>query len=270
MKRYTLLLICLLALVGAVRAQDNGDTWFNQANAAYNAGNYDTAVVLYEKILTLDVESVPLYYNMGNAYYKKHDYAMAIYCYEKALKLDPSNDDVKTNLAIANLAIVDKIEPVPQSFFVKGWRTLRTACSGNQWAWISIASFTLILVALFLFLRSRRVGLRKLGFFMGLLLLVVFVFSVIFAAMQKREALVQNQAIVMEPTVTVKSSPGKVAVDLFVLHEGSKVDVLETVKVESSGNELVDDSASASSDWSKIRIASGSIGWLPTASIRVF
>ena len=245
MKRYTLLLIGLFALLGHGWAQDNADTWFMQANEAYNAGSYDTAVVLYEKSLATEMESVPVYYNMGNAYYKMHEYSMAIWCYEKALKLDPSNDDVRTNLAIANLAIVDKMEPMPEPFYVKGWRNTRAMLSGDHWAWCSIVAFALLLVALFLFLRARRVGLRKLGFFSGLVFLVVFGLSVVFAAQLKRSAETQDQAIIMSPTVTVKSAPKEESIDLFVLHEGSKVDILE-----------------GSNGWNKVRIANGSVGWL--------
>ena len=254
MKRYTLL-ICLLAVMGwgRVHAQENGDVWFEQANAAYNAGNYDTAKELYEKILTLDMESVPLYFNMGNTYYKMHDYPMAIYCYEKALKLDPSNEDVQINLAIANRAIVDKIEPMPQSFIVRWWRNTRAWFSGDQWAWLSIMVFALLLVSLFLFLRARKLGVRKLGFFTSLVFLLVFALSVVFAFQLKQSSLTQEQAIIMTPTVNVKSSPNEASVDLFVLHEGTKVDVLET-----------------ESGWNKIRIANGSVGWLSEDAMRRF
>ena len=254
MKRYTLL-ICLLAVVGLGRvcAQENSEEWFNQANAAYNAGNYESAMTLYEQILASEVESVPLYFNMGNTYYKMREYPMAIYYYEKALKLDPSNEEVQTNLAIANQAIVDKIEPVPQSFIVRGWRNARASLSGDQWAWCSIVAFALLLFALFLFLRSRRMGLRKLGFFAGLVFLLVFGLSVVFAMQLKQASENQDQAIIMSPTVTVKSTPNEISVDLFVLHEGTKVDILET-------NE----------GWSKIRIANGSVGWLQADFMRPF
>ena len=84
MKRYTLL-IYMLAVMGCAIAQTPADEWFDQANAAYNSGNYEDAVELYQKILDTDMESVPVYYNMGNAYYKMHEYPMSIYCYEKAL-----------------------------------------------------------------------------------------------------------------------------------------------------------------------------------------
>ena len=254
MKRYTLL-ICLLAVMGwgSAHAQDTGDVWFEQANTAYNAGNYDSAIALYEKILALDLESVPLYYNMGNTYYKMHEYPMAIYCYEKALKLDPSNEDVQINLAIANRAIVDKIEPMPQSFIVRWWQNTRAWFSGDQWAWLSIVVFALLLVSAFMFLRARKMAVRKLGFFAGLFFLLVFTLSVIFALQLKQSSLTQDQAIIMTPTVNVKSSPSETSVDLFVLHEGTKVDVLET-----------------ENGWNKIKIANGSVGWLSEDSMRCF
>ena len=231
--------------MGWAFAQNPTDEWFDQANTAYNSGNYEDAVELYQKILNTDMESVPVYYNMGNAYYKMHEYPKAIYYYENALKLDPSNEDARTNLEIANLAIVDKIEPVPQSFIVRWWRSLRAMCSSDRWAWWSVAAFALLLVCAFMFFRSRRIGLRKLGFFMGLIFLVVFALSVVFAAQLRHSATTQDQAIIMSPTVTVKSSPAEASVDLFVLHEGTKVTIMES-----------------SNGWNKVRIANGSIGWL--------
>lgn len=252
MKRYTLLI--LLSLMAAISAKaQTAEQWFEQANAAYNAGNYDSAMMLYERILATDVESVPLYYNMGNAYYKMREYPMAIYCYEKALKLDPSNDDVRTNLDIANLAIVDKIESVPQSFIVKGWNGLKHSLSTDQWAYISIVAFAMLLVAVWLFIRARRTGWRKVGFFGGIVVALMLVLSVLFAAQLKKATLRQDQAIVMTPTVTVKSSPNTASVDLFVLHEGTKVSILD----EADG-------------WDKIKIANGSVGWLQSDFIRPF
>jgi len=254
MKRYTLLIILsFAALTMKAQTETLNEQWFEQANAAYNAGNYDSAMRLYERILDTDVESAPLYYNMGNAYYKMREYPMAIYCYEKALKIDPSDDDARTNLEIANLAIVDKIEPVPQSFIVRGWNGMKHWLSGDQWAYVSLAAFALAFLAAGLFLRARRTGLRKLGFFGGIAMVLVFTLSVLFAAQLKRASLTQDQAIVMTPTVTVKSSPNTASVDLFVLHEGTKVSLLD-----------------GADGWSKIKIANGSIGWLQDDFIRPF
>lgn len=244
-----------LSLVSAKNmvAQDEAQLWFSQANAAYNSAAYDSALMLYNRVVDAGLESSTLYFNMGDVYYKMREYPMAIYCFEKSLKLDPSNEDARVNLEIANAAIVDKIEPVPQSFIARGWNNLKVCFSGNQWATISIVAFALLLLGVFLFLRASKMGIRKLGFFAGLLMLVVFAFSVIFSAQLKRESLKQDKAIIMTPTVTVKSSPNDASVDLFVLHEGSKVAIIE----EADG-------------WNKIKIANGSVGWLPEQSMRAF
>ena len=119
--------------------------------------------------------------------------------------------------------------------------------SSDTWATVSIISFAILLVALFLFLRARRMGLRKVGFFVGILALLVFVFSFIFSMEKRNEAKEKNHAIIMTPAVTVKSSPNDGSVDLFVLHEGTKVTLLD----ETDG-------------WNKVRIANGSEGWLPS------
>ena len=243
----------VLGSTPVMKAQNQAEKWFDQANAAYNAGSYDSAIMLYNNVLQTEMESVPLYFNLGNTYYKTREYPMAIYYYEKALKLDPSNDDVKTNLAIANLAIVDKIEGMPQSFIEKGWNALRSTLSGNHWTMLSIAAFALLLVSAYLFMRARRMGWRKLGFFAGLVFLAIFALSVLFAAQQKRIALAENHAIIMTPTVTVKSTPNEAGVDLFVLHEGSKVEILDHAD-----------------GWNKIKISNGSIGWLQADSMLPF
>ena len=247
MKRITLLIIAIALMPRFVAAQESYDAWFEQANAAYNEGNYQSALDLYNNIVEAEQESVPLYFNLGNTYYKMGTYPMAIYYYEKALKLDPSNADVKTNLEIANLAIADKIESIPQSFIVKGWNNVKNMFSSDAWATVSIISFAILLVTLFLFLRARRMGLRKVGFFVGILALLVFVFSFIFSMEKRNEAMEKNHAIIMTPAVTVKSSPNDGSVDLFVLHEGTKVTLLD----EADG-------------WNKVRIANGSEGWLPS------
>lgn len=252
MKRYTLFIFMLLfAYAGS--AQESVEVLFDKANEAYNMGNYDSAKIVYQKIVDSDVESVPLYFNLGNTYYKMREFSMAIYYYEKALKLDPSNEEVQTNLAIANQAIVDKIEPVPQSFVIRGWHNARASFSGDQWAWCSIVFFALLLVSLFLFLRSHKMSLRKLGFFVGILFLLAFGLSVTFAAQLKKASETQDQAILISPTVTVKSSPSEASVDLFVLHEGTKVSVMETAN-----------------GWCKIKIANGSVGWLVEDSLLPF
>ena len=254
----TVLIVFVLALwvSGVCRAQLTSvsyNNWFEDGNAAYNEGNYEQAMTFYSSIVEAGMESAALYYNMGNTYYKMKDYPHAILYYEKALKLDPGDEDIRVNLEIANLAVVDKINPIPQSFLARWWDGVRMSFSADGWAWLSIFAFALLLVCLFVFLMSRRTGLRKAGFFVGLIALICLVLSVVFAIENQRSLARHDQAIVMTPTVTVKSSPSDQSVDLFVLHEGTKVRVLDSAK-----------------DWNKIRIADGSVGWLPASDMTEF
>lgn len=246
--------ILLFAIQGVAQTtQESVAQWFAEGNTAYNEGNYEQALEAYGNIVASDLESASLYYNMGNTYYKMKEYAKAILYYEKALKLDPGNEDIKANLEIANLAVVDKITPIPQSFIARWWNSLKSLFSADGWAWMSVSAFALLLLCLFIFLMARRSGLRKVGFFIGLVALLVLAIAMVFAVEKTGDLKHQDEAIVMTPTVTVKSSPTSSSIDLFVLHEGAKVRVLD----EADG-------------WNKIKIADGSVGWLPVGEVAPF
>jgi tetratricopeptide (TPR) repeat protein len=242
-----------LVMVMSITGMAQVDQWFAEGNEAYNEGDYDQALMMYGNIEGEGVESADLYYNLGNTYYKMRQYPQAILYFEKALKLAPGDEDIRTNLEIANLAVVDKINVLPQSFIERWWNSLRNALSADGWAWVSIVAFALVLLCLFVFLMARRAGWRKTGFFAGLLLLVCLVLSVVFAFEKYQDLKHQDEAIVMTPTVTVKSSPSENSVDLFVLHEGTKVRIMDT-----------------SNGWNKIKIADGSIGWLQAEAMTAF
>jgi SH3-like domain-containing protein len=75
-------------------------------------------------------------------------------------------------------------------------------------------------------------------------------FSWSFAAKQKSWLVNHTYAIVMQPTVTVKSSPSEKGTNLFVIHEGLKVKITDKL-----------------GDWLEVRLADGNKGWLLTESI---
>lgn len=248
------LLIIIFAVLSAqcVQAQ-SVDELFAAANEQYNNGCFDSALATYNLIIDREYESAMLYFNIGNTYYKKHNYPMSILNYEKALKLNPNNDDIRQNLAIANLHISDKIEPMPEIFLKRWWRSLANAFTTDAWAIITIAMLAIVLGSLILFFKSHSRGLRKTGFFAALVALILLVISLIIAIQKYNYIRNHDEAIVMTPTITVKSSPTATSVDLFVLHEGSKVSILDETGT-----------------WRKIRIANGSTGWLPEESMERF
>lgn len=233
----------------SIKAQEIQNQEFAKANFYYNESRYDTAVIIYENILKEGFVSAPLLYNIGNTYFKMRNYPMAILNYEKALKLDPTNDDIRQNLAIANALITDKIEPLPVFFITRWWRNLGDMFTANGWATVSLVLLGVLLLILFLYFTARTAGVKKSTFFTGIIIATVLIISTIIAIQKYKYLNSRNEAIIMKPTITVKSSPSSSGVDLFVLHEGTKVTVIDN-----------------DADWDKIRIADGSIGWLPSSS----
>ena len=248
MKRIYLLVVVMVAALG-MKAQTIQDQEFAKANYYYNESRYDTAVVIYERILEEGFVSAPLLYNIGNTYFKMRNFPMAILNYEKALKIDPTNDEIKQNLAIANALITDKIEPMPVFFMTKWWRNIGNQLSANGWAEATLMLFGLLLLLLFVYFTAHTKGVRKATFFSSILVIMLFVCSIIFAYQKYNYLNEHNEAIVMTPTITVKSSPSSSGVDLFVLHEGTKVEIMDNAD-----------------NWDKIKIADGSVGWTPSSA----
>ena len=250
------LLVFVLAVFGTatlMAQEESGQQLFDNANAAYNNGDFEAAIEGYTKIEDLGKESAKLFFNKANAYYKLKNYPMSILYYEKALKLDPTNEDIQTNLQIANLTKVDKIDPVPQSVFVKWWIAIKESLRPDAWAWLSLALLFVALASLLIFFLSGIQPLRKAGFFLALIFFVVFVFAVIFAAQSRHDYVTHDDAIIVAPSVTMMSAPVKSGQELLILHEGTKVKVLESME-----------------EWNKVKLSDGNVGWIKAEEMREY
>lgn len=244
MKRHNSILIFLIALLLPLSAQELPD-----AENAYNEGNYTKAVELYEQELEEGV-SATLYYNLGNAYFKLNEMPSAILNYERALLLAPGDEDIRFNLTMARSRITDKIDPVESFFLVQWFTDLQNLQSSDGWAKTSIVFFILLVACLFLFFFGRFAILKKVGFFSGLIFILIIIMSNIFAFNQKSRLTNQEYAILFEPSVTVKSSPRPDGTDLFVLHEGVKLRIKNTLN-----------------NWCEIELEDGNVGWIPVSMI---
>jgi tetratricopeptide (TPR) repeat protein len=222
-----------------------------RANNYYSEAIYDSALITYHQITDAGIESAALYYNMANTYFKLRDFPSSILYYEKARKLAPADPDILFNLEIANSMIVDKVEPLPQMFYRIWWNRFYSMYDSDTWAWISVVVFVLTLAMLLIYLLANSIAMRKFGFFAGLLFLLLTITTLGLASQKYYYTQQISEAIIFTPTITVKSSPAANSVDLFVLHEGTKVLLLD----EATG-------------WHKIKIANGSIGWLPAESLK--
>ena len=239
--RILLLLVPVLAS-GMIFAQDEA---IKEAEIAYTQENYSQAIELYEVLLKNFGDSYEIYYNLGNAYYKAGKIAPAILNYERALLMNPGDKDARFNLEMAKLKKIDRIEPLGELFFTQWFRSVQNLFNVDTWASVGIASFILFIGCLILFFFSKWMKLRKTGFFLGIIMLLIVIFTNLFAWNQKKAIIDRNSAIIFAPTVTIKSSPDASGTDLFVLHEGTKVFIKSSL-----------------GEWHEIELEDGNVGWI--------
>lgn len=247
------LFLIALPQVADAEAGNYLDSLWTRGVEAYNVGQWDAAARSWQDILDAGVQGSDLYYNAGNAYYKTGDISKAILNFERALRADPSDKDARYNLALCNSLIQDKIDEVPE-FIVEQWgRKMCYLLPSDKWAVLSLLFAALMTGMVLLFLLGRTAAWRKTGFFTAIAALVIAFLCWDFAQWQKSDYRHADGAIVMQAVVSAKSSPSAdSSTDLFILHEGARVTILDTV-----------------SEWYKISLADGRQAWLPASSVEI-
>ena len=244
----TVLLLALMAWLPS----DAGAITKANADSAYARQQYQQAIKDYEELLH-DGVSAELYYNLGNAYYRTDNITRAVLNYERALLLSPGDGDIRFNLQMARSKTIDKITPESEMFFVTWYHALVNIMSVDGWARTSLVSFALAIVLALAYLFSARIWVRKVGFFGGLAFIAVFILANLFAYQQRQELVNRTGAIIISSAVPVKSTPSKSGTDLFILHEGTKVEITDgTMR-----------------GWKEIRVADGKEGWIETSKIEI-
>jgi tetratricopeptide (TPR) repeat protein len=221
-----------------------------KANEHYAKDEFKLAIDVYNQLLMTNLESPEVYFNLGNAYYKTNQYTQAILNYERAKLLSPDDEDIEFNLQVANQHVVDSIQALPGIFIVRWWNSLVNSQTTDTWAVLSIITFVLFLVLAGLYFFSRSGDMRRVAFWTACFLITFSLFSWSFAAKQKGRLVNHAYAIVVQPTVTVKSSPSEKGTNLFVVHEGLKVRITDKL-----------------GDWLEVRLSDGNKGWILTESI---
>ena len=219
------------------------------ADSAYAKADYETAIKLYGKLAKQN-PTCDVCYNLGCAYYRIDDMAHSVLWFERALKLDPSNKDVLFNLEMARSKTIDKIIPQHEFILFTYFRSMTNWFSLRIWTIIGLLSFVLMLVLLLIFWASDSIFVRKLAFSSAVLLLLISILANVCALQQRNFKQTHTSGIITVPAVTVKSTPAENGNDLFVLHEGSKVEILD----------------SSLKEWCEVSIADGKIGWIPKKS----
>lgn len=253
MRKFLLIVVVLTVNISLYSQESAVDSLWNDAVSAYSEANYEKALSGFKQLETSGYISPELFYNIGNSYYKMQGYLpYSILYYEKALKMDPSYEDAKNNLMIAQQFTVDRIEEVPEFVLITWVKEIRNLLSSNTWAYISIAIFAIVALLLIFFRYSRSLVKRKLSFIFALLFFILFMVSIFFSISLKLRAGKADEAIIINPVSSVKSSPSDSGKTLLIIHEGTKVDVLEDL-----------------GEWRKIELSDGRQGWLVKRDIEV-
>ncbi len=241
--------LLIFAFQGAVA---NSDILQKKAAEAYTKGDFNTAAQIYESMLRTDGVSAGLFYNLGNAYYKQDEIPKAILNYERALLLSPGDEDIQHNIEIAKLKTVDKITPVGRFIFTEWVEAIRMQLSSDGWAIFAVVTFLLFIASLFIFFFAGRLWMKKSAFFGGIAFLLICLFANFSAYTQKSRVENRDHAIVFTPSIVVKSTPDDSGTDLFVIHQGLKVKVIDKVR-----------------DWVRVELEDGNDGWIKSDNLQI-
>lgn len=224
---------------------------FERGKEQYAANDYEGAITSWKKILDSNEHSAALYYNLGNASYKLNRVGPSIYYYEKALQLAPNNSDIKNNLKFAQNARVDAIEPLPKTFIAKGYENLYSIATYDTWAKIAV-TFSILCVLFFIgYYLADRSGKKRLFLTIATTGLLFMLLAIAMAYSTYNNAINSRPAILFDQEIEVKSEPSLRGTTSFILHEGTKVEIIAT-----------------EGDWTKIVIANGKDGWITSSSLK--
>lgn len=251
MKRLFLTLILSLGVIFSFAAnKENIKQLWNEANTFYSTHEYEKALESYLELESREGVSASLYYNIGNCYFKLGELAESIIYYNRALRLSPSNSDIEHNLSVANAQTISKISEIPEFFLTSWFKSFASILSSDGWAHISIIALFAMLAMLVVFLLSQKAIHRKLTFSIGLFTLLVTVVASVCSNYNMSELKREDQAIIMDNSIPVKSSPDRSGKDIFILNEGVKVNIVETL-----------------GEWNRIVISSGDSGWVEKSNM---
>jgi len=243
-----LLILLFITFTGNCLA-NSSDSLKILADSAYSVENYDKAIMLYKKA----APSADVCYNLGNSYYRKDEIAQAVLWYERAHILSPGDEDIRFNLNMARSKTIDKIVPRHQIFLAEWWNSISSIMSVDSWARMSLVFFAICLIALGIYIYALPLWLRKTGFGVFVVFFLLCIVSNLCAIAGRTKLIDRNSAIVMSPSAVVKSTPSESGNDLFVLHEGTRVEIRDNTLNE----------------WAEVELSDGKIGWIEKKLIEI-
>ncbi len=248
--RYLIILFVILANISLLGFDANSE--FKKGVEFYKNEDYSKASVVFEQLISEGYKNHEVYYNLGNCYFRTEKISLAILNYERAKRLAPSDEDIDFNLKIANLKIVDKYEPLPKIFFFEWYENFLSFFYSGTWSIIFVVSIWILCLSIATLMFFSGITIRKFAVWIGLISIIVILISGFFSYKSYNNELAVNSGIIFTQSVYIKSSPDNNSADLFILHEGTKVKILDEI-----------------GEWCEIRIDNGNVGWLPKKTVVV-
>jgi tetratricopeptide (TPR) repeat protein len=225
------------------------DQLLARAQQSYTTGDHQQALALYDSV-SAHFTSAGLLYDIGNCHFKLGDIPHAILYYERAHLAAPGDEDILANLELARQQVADRVNELPSFTLGRSWARFRGGQDSDQWArwslWACLALFVAMGTSRFVRLRMARVLLHVLA---GVALMATLGATAL-AYTRHAEMTDRSGAIIMAPKVDVRSEPNNASTVLFMLHKGTRVTVMK-----------------GTDDWSEVRLANGSVGWMPAKSL---
>ncbi|GAA3593752.1 tetratricopeptide repeat protein [Flavivirga amylovorans] len=243
---------CIVSFLLGLVAFSQNQTLFEKANALYNEGKYAEAIDNYNAILETQNHSADVYFNLANAHYKLNNIAPSIYFYEKALQLAPDDDDIKNNLSFAQNMTIDAIDVIPEAGLSKLIKSMTNMMSFDNWARTAVGLVFCFVILVLVYYFAYSTLRKRLAFMGSLASLVLLCVSLAFAFHKYNLDKKDNPAIVFVQESKVKSDPNPKSEESFRLHEGTKIQVLESYN-----------------NWKKIKLSDGKMGWVNSEDIKL-
>lgn len=245
-KKWLLCCIAIFMFSGAI-AKGDYSSWWQKGNSFYQQQNYDSAAWYYQKIAELEPAKAEVYYNLGNAYYRLNNIGAAILNYERALMLEPNHRQATDNLSLAQSRINNRIQEIPQIFFVRWWNGITQPNLANIYSLIAIILF----LALLGYHIARKIKIIHFAvpvqLTVGIIILSAAFLCLAIVSAQKMVA--SGSAIVMQEGSSLMAQP-KYGKSQTQVPEGTKVRICK----EKAG-------------WYEVTLPDGRTGWLENTSV---
>tara|TARA_B100001093_G_C26703244_1_gene960035 strand:- start:342 stop:1112 length:771 start_codon:yes stop_codon:yes gene_type:complete len=230
---------------------ENQGATFKNANSAYNAGQFEKAVMLYKEILESGLHSAELYFNLANSYYRLNQVGESIFYFEKAKQLKPLDADINVNRAFAQNMAIDAVEVLPKSQITQLTKKTIDLFTQDGWGYFIVLVTWLLTLFWGLYLWNKVPFFKRTFFTSTIVLVLILIGSLSTAIIKSSNTADTTYGIFFNEKIEVWAEPNSRAEVLFLLHEGTKVQMLDQLQ-----------------EWQKIRIANGSEGWVKDGKLR--